>query len=403
MRILLVNKLYAPDVAGGAEITLANLAAGMLARGHTVRVATTTAASEASTEVVDGVEVTRLPLRNLYWHHDGVRRGPLQRLLWHARDRRNRAMGQALGRVIDDFRPDAVAFHNLAGFSAAAWEAAFARGVPTVQVLHDYYHLCPRSQLFRDGRNCKVPCNSCGVLRQGRSGASSRIDAVIGVSRAVLDAHLRQGVFAQVPVQRVVHNAWPLAGPAPGAAPGHGLTFGYIGALAEWKGVGRLLEAFARVARETGSPPMRLLLAGEGERGYEAALRARHAGADVEFLGRVPAADFYRRVDVCVVPSLWHDPLPSVVFEALLSGVPVLASRRGGIPEMVSHGGNGLLFDPDTEGALETGLRAFAAEPGGLAAWKQRARASAVPFGDMARVVAAHVEVCEAAAAERRA
>jgi glycosyltransferase involved in cell wall biosynthesis len=47
-----------------------------------------------------------------------------------------------------------------------------------------------------------------------------------------------------------------------------------------------------------------------------------------------------------VVPSIWNDPLPRVVFEAFSAGVPVVGSRIGGIPEMINEGQNGFLFEP---------------------------------------------------------
>jgi glycosyltransferase involved in cell wall biosynthesis len=68
-----------------------------------------------------------------------------------------------------------------------------------------------------------------------------------------------------------------------------------------------------------------------------------------------PAA-FYESVDVTVVPSLWHEPLARVIFESFAHGVPVLASARGGSPELVVPGRTGWLFNPSEEGALARSL-----------------------------------------------
>jgi glycosyltransferase involved in cell wall biosynthesis len=393
VKILAVNSLYAPDIGGGAELILAGLCAGMRARGHEVMVAATTAARETSDEVVDGVPVVRLPLRNLYWHHGPARHGALQRLVWHARDVHNRPMGRALEAVIRRFDPDVVTFHNLAGFSNAAWDAAFAAGKPTVQVLHDYYNLCPRSQSFRNGSNCERPCASCRVFRRGVKAQSNGLRAVIGVSDVVLDGHVRNGLFAQVGLREVVNNARPWGGAPPRHHPPLARTFGFIGTVAEHKGVGRLLEAFSALASEPGMPALRLLVAGDGRTDYVEALRARYAADNIVFLGRVDGARFHEQIDVSVVPSIWHDPLPGVVYEAMLHGVPVIGSRRGGIPEMIRDGIDGLLFDPDAEGALAACMRELVVRDGLLERYGSAAREGARRFADMDRVVDSHLAV----------
>lgn len=55
---------------------------------------------------------------------------------------------------------------------------------------------------------------------------------------------------------------------------------------------------------------------------------------------------FFSNVDFTVVPSVWYENLPGVVYESLSYGIPVIASNIGGIPEMVEDGKNGLLFEP---------------------------------------------------------
>jgi glycosyltransferase involved in cell wall biosynthesis len=67
-------------------------------------------------------------------------------------------------------------------------------------------------------------------------------------------------------------------------------------------------------------------------------------------------------VDLTVVPSLWHEPLARVIFESFAHGVPVLASSRGGSPELVVPGRTGWLFDPSEQGALEQSMLVAAHE-----------------------------------------
>lgn len=399
MRILFVNKLYAPDIAGGAELTLANLAAGMQRRGHEVLVATTTSQQVAVEEKIADVPVSRVPLRNVYWHLSDSRQSTFKRMQWHARDIHNQAMGDALGGVIRRFDPDVVAFHNIVGFSAAAWDAAFAQNKPTVQVLHDYYNLCPRSQMFRNGKNCGEPCTQCKLFRLGRANNSNRLKAVVGVSEAVLGAHLRNGLFADVAIRRIIANARPTPlHTEPRRYPPTATVFGFIGALAEWKGTRLLLETFRRLMDDPTLPPIRLVLAGDGDAAYTAELKAAYACDRIEFLGRVAPESYYERIDVNVVPSLWHDPLPSVVFESLLFGVPVIGSRRGGIPEMATDRVNGLIFDPDEPEALARCIRELATTPGLLQQFGEQAKRDSAPYASMDRVVDEHLAVCQQAA-----
>jgi len=73
--------------------------------------------------------------------------------------------------------------------------------------------------------------------------------------------------------------------------------------------------------------------------------------------------DFLPEIDVLVVPSVWDEPLPTVVVEAFTHGVPVIGSRRGGIPELIEDGRTGLLFDPAQPGSLEAALGRFIDDP----------------------------------------
>jgi glycosyltransferase involved in cell wall biosynthesis len=175
---------------------------------------------------------------------------------------------------------------------------------------------------------------------------------VVGVSRYILDHHLRLGLFANAQFSGVIpHESPSAAGTERRGDPEAPLTFGYLGRLVPEKGLERLIDAF-KAHKSDGS---RLLIAGVGEEGYSRELSRRAASGgqnDIHFSGWIEAPEFFRRVDVLVLPSLWQEPLGRVTLEACAHGVPVVGSRRGGIPEVVKDGITGLLFDPDDPGAL---------------------------------------------------
>lgn len=151
--------------------------------------------------------------------------------------------------------------------------------------------------------------------------------------------------------------------PADRLVPRTPLVVGYAGRLETYKGVDVLLRALAL------TPGATLQIAGDGpERAaLEASAAALGIGDRVTFRGHLGGMlpDFYREVDVLVVPSLptkgWLEQFGRVVVEAMASGVPVVASASGALPDVV--GDAGLLVPPGDPEAIAAALRE-ASDPG---------------------------------------
>lgn len=129
------------------------------------------------------------------------------------------------------------------------------------------------------------------------------------------------------------------------------------------KGIGFLVSAFAAVSSEF--PAARLLLVGDGPLRQELETQARELGVS----DRVIFAGFQRDVvahlalsTICVVPSI-EEALGNSAIEGVAAGVPVVASREGGLPEVVSEGRSGLLVPPGDARALARTLRRLLQEP----------------------------------------
>lgn len=397
MNILFVNTLYAPEIGGGAEVVLGVLASGLQARGHAVTVATTSSSNGVTLDRVDGVQVIRLPLHNIYRYRSDAKRGAAERFIWHALDIYNPVMAQSLGRVIETVDPEVVCFHNVSGFSGSAWGVARRKRKPCVQVLHDYYNLCPRTQLYRSGQNCVRRCSDCRGFRLGRANSSSKLNAVIGVSHAVLQTHLDHGLFRHVRLRRVVNNALPEGQAVVRNYPATASVFGFIGTLSDHKGVREMLLRFSRLQRDRTLQHIRVLVAGGGDASYVSELRGTFASSGIEFLGRVSPESFYSRVHAVVVPSLWREPFPTVVAEAQLFGLPVIGTKRGGIPEMVTHELNGLLYEPDSQSEFESSVRRLAETPGLVHSLGGAARVNAARFANVGRMLDEHLVTYQAA------
>lgn len=251
-----------------------------------------------------------------------------------------------VGRILDDEKPDLVSFQNLKGFSAAAMYAARKRRLPSVQTLRDYYSACPRSTMFRNGVNCPAQCSDCRILSWPRKKLSRNLDAVVGISRSILDRIVDQGYFGCVPRREVIYNATadrpPRPAPRADIPKGQPIRFGYLGRLDPVKGIELLLQALRRVPRKS----WRLIIAGSGDPAYEAQVRLAWAWGsdDIVFLGHTTPEEFFPQVDFLVHAALWIEPLGRALQEALAYGVPVVGPDVGGPTEIVQPGKTGYLF-----------------------------------------------------------
>ncbi|MCP8466859.1 glycosyltransferase family 4 protein [Pseudomonas sp. ZM23] len=373
MKILFLNTLYAPYFGGGAEVMLQSMVEGLKRRGHEVQVLSTGPESGVQSESLNGVPVLRAGMRNLYWPFSGRRPGPLLRLAWHALDRYNRGMREVLADVLEQSEPDVVVCHNLSGWSIAVWDAIRDAGLPIVQILHDQYLICPRGMRFNKGRHCEQQCGSCALLRRSHAKASATVDVVVGVSRFQLDVLLDAGYFRDSR-PHVIYNASPFApqNDEPAVVAAHRpLRFGFIGTLAPNKGLEWLIDSFQETRCDAS-----LLIAGRGDAEYVNALKSRADPRHVHFVGYRKAGDFFRTIDVAVVPTLSQEPFGLVALEACAHHVPVIASARGGLVEIVRDEFNGLLCEPDRPDSLRDAIQRLAQDPGLRLGLASRARAS---------------------------
>lgn len=356
VHILMVNNIYPPIMAGGAELVVADLCEELVGRGHQVTVVSTCGPEMEPypVEIRNGVTVIRCFPRNLYWNFARQGEPGYRRVLWHLRDAWNRDAARRLRSVLDSGPVDIVHTHLLDGFSASVWQLAQRAGVPVMHTAHDYHLLCPRAFLLdRNWRICHQPSTGCRLYRAWHLRTAAQIDLFVSPSHFLLEQHRKAGFTPRR--EAVVRNGIPM--PQDGARrralrPGDGRKrFLLMCRLTVEKGVLVVLQAAAQL------PPgldCELVIAGRGP--LEGAVRAA-AAADprIRFAGYVTGEDKLALLasgDFLLVPSLWYENAPLAVIEAAAYGLGLVGSRIGGIPEMVREGRTGLLFPPGDAGAL---------------------------------------------------
>lgn len=136
-------------------------------------------------------------------------------------------------------------------------------------------------------------------------------------------------------------------------------VFGAAGRFSREKGHRILLDAFLLLQKMLPGQPMELLLLGEGREENALRSQARRLGieARVYFAGFQRRSAAWMKVMNCLVQPSLIDGTPNSVLEAMLLGIPVVATNTGGIPDVIDDGETGLLAEPDSPSALAEAMK----------------------------------------------
>lgn len=400
MKILEVIHDFLPNHAAGSEIYTANLCRALSAAGHEVVVFTC-----EENRALEQHTLTRREFDG-YTVHEAIYNRIYDDVSEHWDDP---AMARLFAEVLDAERPDLVHVQGLqfVGGVSSLSEVA-RRGIPQVMTLHEYWWLCPRGGLMYDveGRACETVSSrdcarcvdvypidrerwsdeACGdrhadlgdrrwfaraLDRRERDMAAARghVQRFIAPSRFLRDRFVASGFDAA----SVVHADYGFPPPAPippRGATGSPVRVGFVGTLSDYKGV----ELFARAAAAA-TGPLRCSIHGPTTWFPDVTERLRAVEATCEHLELAgpfapdDKAAIYAQLDLLVVPSVWWENSPLTIHEAWQHGVPVLTSDRGGMAELVGHGG-GASFPVGDEAALARALSDVAADPSRIDAWR---------------------------------
>lgn len=300
--------------------------------------------------------------------------------------------------VLEERRPNVVHVHHLVHLSGSLIETVKAHDLPVVVTLHDYWTLCISGQLINAAGahlpdRCDADClcyvlgnryKSAGALRwvlsQAVRLAATPFNEMLRERRAFLMRQLQLADRILAP-SRFLADVFVGAGLSPArlSCSGYGvpeeliapvlasgsrspLRIGFIGRIVPEKGLHVLIDAMNAL-----DDRFTLSIHGAGPADYEAEVRRRATHPSIRFCGAIPSGglgDVLSALDVLVVPSIWWENAPIVILEAFAHGTPVIASRLGGMAELVSEGRSGLLFPVGDVQALRRALERVASEDG---------------------------------------
>jgi glycosyltransferase involved in cell wall biosynthesis len=415
MRILFTAHQFFPEHYAGVEVVTLGLARELRARGHETYVLApkrSIPASDIQPGEIEDYEFEGVPVRRVGRPKEGLSRP--YRLHYE-----NDVMAERAREYMQELRPDVVHAEHFQGLSVSVIPVFKEFDVPVVYTATDFWTFCPVVDLRRhDGVLCEGPelvhCLRCIASRNpasrlsrlvdmmpdaGLRGAAALsktplsrysdflsqvgivdgrpgyigekmqlVDRVIAGSKLTRDLLVANGVggdeirvsYDGIDTSKIVkaprrHELLPP------------LRVGFIGTMAPHKGCDLLIRAFRKLPPELEAT---LTIHGNLQRFKPIVKQLRRLAKGDEritFAGpfkREEVGQVLSQMDVLVVPSRWYENAPLVICEAFASGMPVVATNLGTMPELVKHEENGLLFDLDDVEGLARQLRRLGEEPG---------------------------------------
>ncbi len=375
MHFVFLTLGYHPDLAGGAYRYVAEVAQRLAARGHEVDVICPNPENRLA------AEETRAEVRlHRYRDEAGFFYRNWRREIRSARD--------LLTKIIDSARGPILVINC----------HAFFEPVPAGLAVFDAYLFTgPWAEEFKLSRQARARSAACrwrdnliaARLRQTENRALRAARKILTISRYYVEQLPRWHGAGLPPVQMISGGVDLDRFQPPSDRAAVRARFGVkpetfllltVRRLDPRMGLDRLIDAFARVAKEF--PVAQLWLAGTGPQADE--LRARVAahelGNRARLLGYMPEEDLpglYAAADCTLMPSLDLEGFGLATAESLACGTPVLGSRAGATPELLEPLDSKLLFDATSVEAVAAKLRATLANPGVLPA-REKCRSYAV-------------------------
>lgn len=364
MKIALINNLYPPYNKGGAEKIVELTSRELEKQGHEVFIISTR-------PWLSSAKNKKMPVHYLssaYYHLAGIPK--FLRIFWHLWDLYNWKNYLKLKKILTREKPDLVISHNLKGVTGLAPKLLRKEGFRHIHTLHDIQLLHPSGLLIR-GQEKKLDSRANRIYIQKQKQLWGSPQLVVSPSRWLLDLHKDYGFFSNSKT-RVLPNPMPKnSGRYPGRQ-GHqsGFQFLYVGQIEKHKGINTLVQAF----QELSDPSARLKIVGQGSQLKK--IRYRLSDPRINLLGarnKTEVEKIMRVSDCLIVPSLCYENSPTVIYEAIRAGLPILASDLGGIPEVAELGAS-RLFTPGNKKGLAAQMKKIKKDSAGLKTLAEKKR-----------------------------
>lgn len=355
MKICIISNLYTPFIRGGAEIIAAMQAKGLKDAWQHVFIISTRpsqvkvvrgpilgGANLATTvDKVDDIEVYRFNPNNIYYYLNDFKYPAFIRLFWHLFDTFNIFSYFKIKKILAKEKPDVVISHNLMGIGFLIPSLLKKMKIKHIHTIHDVQLVTP-SGLILKGQENNFSHKFFKWIGYPKlmSYLMSSPGIVISPSRFLFDFYKQNNFFSKSKKFVLPNPIKSLVKIEKKANPN--LQLIYLGQIHKAKGVLELIANFKKIKL----PHIRLVIVGVGEELKKAKNLAK-GDKRIKFYGWLnheQLIPLLAKADLMLVPSLCYENSPTVIYESLSMGLPVIASEIGGTSELIKEGVNGWTF-----------------------------------------------------------
>ena len=336
MKICLINNLYKPFSRGGADRVLEITRDGLRERGFDVFVIST------KPYFSKHINNKNYYLKSFFHYLNKIPK-PV-RLFYHLADFLSIKKYFQIKKILKKEKPDLIITHNFKGLGLLIFKAIKNSKIKHIHILHDIQLIHP-SGLIIAGKEEMLESFFAKIYYSAVSKIINSPGLTISPSKWLMREHEKKGFFKNskkiiIPNPVFVKNNFYLKNKRNSV-----INFLYVGELEDHKGVIFLLDVFKKLSENKN---IKLSIIGKGSE-YDKIQGLKNEKITV--LGRKTGEQVktaMQNADCLIVPSLCYENSPTVIYEAASLGLPVLASRIGGITELI-HSLGGILFEAGNE------------------------------------------------------
>lgn len=359
MKIGLCHNLYGKYSHGGAETVVELMASDLMKLGHEVFLITTKPNKIKEVKSINSPKFSEDKNSNLkiyYLNSKFYNIADLnisERVLWHINNLFSSSKYFAIKNILKEEKAELVITHNLTGLGFLTPHAIKSLNIRHEHFLHDIQLLHP-SGLMIYGHENILDSIAAKIYQSITRILFSSPAKIISPSKWLLDIHLEHGFFKKSETEvrpfvwKTPENKNILNGDlASSRIKKDFLNFLFVGQIEESKGILLLIKAFKKISKAE----LNLTIASRnGGQLLNEILELAIGDKRINILSPLNFEETKKLMensDCLIVPSLCYENSPTVIYGAHAAGLRVIASRIGGIPEIIND--NDLLFEPGNE------------------------------------------------------